>query len=416
MKILFLCHRFPLPADGGGKIRALHIVRHLVEAGHNVTLCSLIRSASEAEGAHRLAGQGVRVEAVPIDAKLQFLRMLGSLVTRRPFSFAYFASPALEDTVETLLCSEAFDLIFVHCSSMAPYVIRDQKSLKIMDFADMDSRKWRDYARHKSLLAAPLFALEAKKVERWERDIARTFDRCTVISMNELESLQEIEKDASTDWFPNGVDLEYFAPPGDGAYDPEQIAFVGRMDYFPNAEAARWFCSEVWPAVRARRPSLKFKIIGADPPRSVRQLARLPGVEVTGFVPDVRPHLAPAAVTVAPLEIARGLQNKVLESMAMGVPVIVSPRVAHGLGSDEGSPLLIADSANDYVSRILSIAESRDKRDAVSRASRRYVEAHFSWAKALERLDRSIETLAAIANQATMSKANEESVPLRLRG
>src|SRR5690606_35495544 len=116
------------------------------------------------------------------------------------------------------------------------------------------------------------------------------------------------------------------------AYDPDLIAFVGRMDYFPNAEAMQWFCEHVWPELRARRPGVKLRIVGADPPRSVQQLERLDGVEVTGSVPDVRPHLERAAVAIAPLRIARGMQNKVLECMAMGIPVVASPRVVAGLG------------------------------------------------------------------------------------
>lgn len=401
MKILFLCHRFPLPADGGGKIRALNIVRHLKRAGHDVTLCSLVRSDLEAEGVRRMEGEGVRVAAVRVSEKRQQLRMLASLATRQPFSFAYFRSPALQRRIDGLLAAERFDLIVAHSSSMAPYVIDRHETPRIMDFADMDSRKWRDYARHKSPFTAPLFAIEAGKVERWERDTARRFDRCTVISLNELESLREIEPNARAEWFPNGVDLEYFAPPADGTYDPEQVAFVGRMDYFPNAEAVQWFCREVWPALRASRPSAKFKIIGASPPPSVRELERLPGVEVTGFVPDVRPHLARAAVTVAPLEIARGLQNKVLESMALGVPVVASRRVASGLGPANGSPLLVAESADDYASLLLSMLVSGSAREAASRGSRAYVEARFSWEHALAELDRTIEALvASVANRA----------------
>jgi sugar transferase (PEP-CTERM/EpsH1 system associated) len=256
---------------------------------------------------------------------------------------------------------------------------------KVLDFVDMDSQKWADYARYKRFPATLFYALESAKLVKHERRLANAFDFCATISSSENETLHGLGVSTPADWFPNGVDIEYFSPPP--AYDENAIAFVGRMDYYPNQEAMTWFCDAVWPLLRSRRGDLTLRIVGAEPPRSIRALARLPGVEVTGSVPDVRPRVGTAAVSVAPLRIARGLQNKVLECMALGVPAVVSERVARGLGLGSSSPIRVADTPEAYAEHILAIAGSGAERHRLSLESRALVEQRFSWPKALEKLD-----------------------------
>lgn len=386
MKVLFLCHRFPFPPEGGGKIRSWHIVRHLAESGHDVTLCSLIRAESEEAGVPTLKALGIRVEAARVDDRVQVLRMISRLPTSEPSSFGYFYSPQLASRIRALLDEARWDLIFAHCSSMGPYVSHVAKVPKIMDFADMDSQKWMDYSRERRFPATAIYSLEGWKLRREEANIARAFDFCTTISRNELETLEQFATGARADWFQNGVDLEYFHP-DPAHFDPDLIAFVGRMDYYPNEQAMRWFCDSVWPRLLERRPTLKLRIVGANPPRSVRRLAEIAGVEVTGFVPDVRPHVARACLSVAPLKIARGMQNKVLECMAMGVPVVTTHRVARGLGLDAESPLLVADTADQYVEKIMMLVASAAERTRLAEASRRLAESRFSWSQAMAKLD-----------------------------
>jgi len=386
VNVLFLCHRFPYPAEGGGKIRALHIVRHLVAQGHRVTLCSPVRSEAEARGVEHMRALGVDVVTRKLDDRLKTLDMLLAAPTPRPSSFAYFHSRDLAADVEALLRSRRFDLVFAHCSSMGPYVAAAAGVPKIMDFADMDSQKWLDYARHKRFPANLVYALEGRKLERAEKALARCFDICTTISQAELDTFESYATGTPAEWFPNGVDLDYFSP--GPSYDPDLVAFVGRMDYFPNEQAMRWFCGEVWPKVCARR-RLRLRIVGANPSRAVRRLAEIDGVEVTGSVPDVRPYVQPAALTVAPLLIARGMQNKVVESMAMGVPVVATRRVVRGLGLDvdEPFPLLVADSAEEYARAVLELVEHPNRRSELAAASRSLAETSFSWPAALRRLD-----------------------------
>jgi len=386
MKVLFLCHRVPFPPQSGSKVRAFNIIRHLTEQGHAVTVASLARSPLEREGAAGLAEHCAEmwIETVPDFGA--WARMIAWLPTSSPSSFGYFHSSALARRVRAGLASCAYELVLVHSSSMAPYVMgAPTAALRVLDFCDMDSQKWREYSRHKPFPAAAGYWLEAEKLERAEAHLARAFDLCTCATRAELQTLERLAPQACADWFANGVDSTLYQPADH--YDAELIAFVGRMDYYPNQQAVRDFCRDVLPKIQKRRPALRFEVVGADPPQSVRELANLPGVTVTGFVPDVRPYVAQAALTVAPLTIARGTQNKVLESMAMGVPVVCSPQVSQGVDAVAGEHLLCASSADEYVEVIEQVLCFRALRGRLAEAGRARVLTHHSWSGALARLD-----------------------------
>jgi sugar transferase (PEP-CTERM/EpsH1 system associated) len=314
-------------------------------------------------------------------------------------SFGYFHSPQLARRVDLELRSAAYDLVFVHCSSVADYVSGAHQALRVLDYCDMDSQKWREYSAYRPFPLSAGYRLEAQRLERAERRMSAQFDLCTCATAAELASLRELGITTPSDWFPNGVDGMQFAPVAD--YDPDLIAFVGRMDYFPNQQAVLMFCSEVLPALRRTRPAVRFAIVGAAPPRAIRELARLPGVSVTGWVADVRPHVARAALTVAPLTIARGTQNKILESMAMGVPVVCSEVAARGVDAVPGEHLLAASDAAGYVAAIERILDAPAQRARLGQAARARVLARHSWSHSLGRLD---QVLAAAFERRSASR------------
>lgn len=386
MKILFVCHRVPYPPKRGGKIRPFNIIRYLGERGHQVTVASLARTEQERDEARDLQKHCARTMVEVISNSAAFPRMLAWAPTNRPSSFGYFYSPALARRIAEEVRSGGYDLIFVHCSSVAPYVSRLSAPLKVLDFGDMDSQKWREYARYRPFPLSLVYGLEALKLERTERLLAAQFDLCTCTTAAELRSLRALTTASPSDWFPNGVDADSFRPAQDG-YDPDLVAFVGRMDYFPNQQAVLGFCRDTLPRLRARRSGLRFQIVGADPPPHIRALQDLPGVEVTGSVPDVRPFVTRAALTVAPLAIARGTQNKILESMAMGVPVVCSTQAAGGVDAVPGEHLLTADSSDEYVTAILSLLESPARRSELAAAARARVLSHHSWPSSMRRLE-----------------------------
>ncbi len=386
MKVLFVCHRVPFPPKRGGKIRPFNIIRHLHEQGHEVTVASLARSPAEAEEAEGLGRHCSRRLVEVVDDRLAWPRMVAWLPTTRPSSFGYFHSPRLKQRIDAELAQGAPDLIFVHCSSVAPYVADARARVKIIDFGDMDSQKWREYSQHRAFPLSAGYWLEAVKLERTERLLAGRFDLATCTTRAEMESLQALGASGPTAWFPNGVDAGFFKP-ADADYEADLVTFIGRMDYFPNQQAVLRFCAEVLPELQRRRPGTRFEVVGADPSPEIRALGQLPGVTVTGSVPDVRPYVTRAALTIAPLEIARGTQNKILESMAMGVPVVCSRQAAGGVDAVPGEHLLVHDTPAELVEAIVRILGSRELRRQLADAGRARVLSNHSWPSSMQRLD-----------------------------
>lgn len=386
VNILYVCHRFPYPPKRGGKIRPFNMVRHLAAQGHRVTVASLSRSESETVAAHGIADFCQEYFIGNVRQPWQTLRMLARVPTITPSSMGYFFCPGLKQQIDRALASQRFDLIFAHCSSVAQYVEHVRDIPKILDFGDMDSQKWLIYSRYRRWPASWGFLYEGRKLEAAEKRLAKRFDICTCTSKAEFDTLRNYKTGTRTDWFPNGVDSEYFAPDG-SPYECDTISFVGRMDYFPNQDCVVQFCRTVLPRLQEERPKLKFIVIGADPPRYIQQLAQLPGVEVTGSVRDVRPFVRKTHLMVAPLNIARGTQNKILEAMALGVPVVCSELAAEGVDAAPEEHLLTACDADGYVRQITRILASSDERDRLSRQGRERMLSHHSWEQSMRRMD-----------------------------
>jgi len=404
VRILYVCHRFPFPPRRGGKIRPFNMIRHLTASGHQVTVASLARSAQEAEEGRGIAAHCARYEVAEVRGLAQLARMVVRLPTPTPSSMGYFYSPVLAQRIRGLLEREAFDLIFVHCSSAAQYVAGVRAIPKILDFGDMDSQKWLEYARYKAFPLSAGYWLEGKKLEREERRLAKRFDMCTATTRAEWETLERYETGTPTDWFPNGVDSDYFCP-AEEPYDPDTISFVGRMDYYPNEQCMLDFCRNVFPLLRQRRPNLRLTIVGADPVPSVMNLARLPGVTVTGSVPDVRPYVRRSAAMIAPLNIARGTQNKILEAMAMGVPVVTSPAAAGGVDAVRHDHLLVADAHAEQYAALLRLLEDPRERTRLALAGRARVLSNHAWPASMRRLDGIIERTVSSYSLATRNEA-----------
>ena len=397
MNILYVCHRFPFPPKRGGKIRPFNMIRHL-SRNHRVTVASLARSAEEAREGEGIAPHCAAYEMARVRNSAQTLRMVARLPTATPSSMGYFYSRDLARRIGTLLARERFDLVFVHCSSVAQYVRNVRGIPKILDFGDMDSQKWLEYARYKPFPLSWGYWLEGTKLLREEKALARKFDMCTATTRAEWETLVSYGVEVDTDWFPNGVDAEYFAPTAE-PYDADTISFVGRMDYYPNQECMFDFCANTLPLLRAKRPNVKLLIVGADPSPRVQALAGLPGVTVTGSVPDVRPYVRSSAAMVAPLNIARGTQNKILEAMAMGVPVVASRAAAGGVDAKATQHFLVAGDPRDYAEALLSVLEKPQERARLAEAGRARMLSHHSWAHSMERLDGIIERCLSRASQ-----------------
>ena len=387
MRILFLCHRLPYPPKRGGKIRPFNMIRHLSRR-HEVTVATVARSAAEVADGQDLRKYCHELHVGQIPTYAGWGRFGLYTATTYPATFGYFYSPALDRTVQTLLATRDFEAIFVHCSSMGPYVARHRGCRKILDYGDADSEKWLEYARASRFPLSLGFALEGRKVRRYERWLAEGFDACSVNAPREREVLgQYVDKPIHV--FPNGVDLDYFRPQREGGpASPARVVFTGNMSYKPNVEAVGDFVSRILPRVWARRPETEFYIVGMDPSPAVRRLADGRRIVVTGRVDDVRPYFDAATVAVAPLRIARGLQNKVLEAMAMRVPVVASPAAFNGINAEAGRDVLVADDPESFSRGVVSLLDDPLLRDRHAAAARTCVERNHDWARILDGLER----------------------------
>jgi polysaccharide biosynthesis protein PslH len=387
MNLLFLCHRLPYPPQRGGKIRPFNMIRHLARS-HRVTVATLARGQRELTEGQPLREHCHELHIGVIPPAAGWSRFATRSVTPTPSTFAYFHSPSLRRAVGQLLARERFDAIVVHCSSMGPYVGHYRGCRKVMDFGDADSEKWLEYARRKPFPASLGFWLEGMKVRRAERRLGEQFDACSVISSRERSVLERFVA-KPIEVIPNGVDLEYFRPSGnDGnGYRPRRLVFTGNMSYGPNVEAVRHLVAEILPRIERELPGVELYVVGMDPAREVRRLADGQRVIVTGRVDDVRPYLQSAAAAVAPLRVARGLQNKVLEAMAMRVPVIASPAARAGIDAIPGRDLVVADDAGTFSDAVVSVLRDATKRQRYADAGRAYVTANHNWDRVLRRLD-----------------------------
>lgn len=355
-----------------------------------MTVASLTRSDEESKAALGIRDYCDDFMFEQVNASSAVLRMIGSIPTASPASMGYFYSPRLKSRIAGALAERRFDLIFVHCSSVAPYVADIRTIPKILDFGDMDSQKWLIYSKFRRFPMSLGYRLESVKLRKAEEDLAKNFNICTCTTKAELETLNSYGVSVQTDWFPNGVDTKYFCPIED-PYDPDVISFIGRMDYFPNQQCMMWFCQNVMPAIREQRPNTKLWIVGANPSRAIRALENLPNVTVTGSVEDVRPFIYRSAVNVAPLSIARGTQNKLLEAMAMGIPVVTSEQAAGGIDAVPGEHFLTASTVEGYRDAVLRLLNNPQGRDQFARSGRSRVLSHHSWKNSMNKLDMLIE-------------------------
>jgi len=392
--ILFLSHRFPYPPTRGDKIRSFNMVKHLHSGGHKVTVASLARSAEEAAECQGIRDYCEEFILCRVSGFWQLLRMILRLFTLEPSSMGFFYSVRLDREVKRLLKGKKFDLIIVFSSSAAQYVSHVSHIPKFLDFCDMDSQKWLAFSGFKKWPISMGYWLEGMKLMRAEKKLATRFDLNSCATEFETDSLDGYQTGADSGIFPNGVDFDFFQP-SDQPFKKHNISFIGRMDYYPNEECVLSFSQNVLPKLKEKYPDVTFTVIGAEPPQSVRALDALPHITVTGTVDDIRPYVQQSHLMVAPLEIARGTQNKILEGMAMGVPVVSSSNAARGVDAVAGEHIYAAGTADEYITAISRLFDDVAERDRLARAGRERVVSHHNWPHAMKKFDQLISRCMA---------------------
>ncbi|MGW8389866.1 TIGR03087 family PEP-CTERM/XrtA system glycosyltransferase [Pseudoduganella sp. HUAS MS19] len=398
--LLLLVHRMPYPPNKGDKIRSWHLLRHLAQR-YRVHLATFVDDPDDWQHVPVLQEICASSHFLPLAPRAARVRSLGALLRNRSLSYDYYRDAGMRRWVDNTMRQHGIGRIVVFSSPMAQYAEAWPQARRIVDFCDVDSDKWRQYAERKPWPASALFGYEANRLLRYEREIAAASHASLFVSAPEAELFRKLapESAARTGWISNGVDTAYFAPGGFAdpyAAGDRALVFCGAMDYWPNVDAVQWFASEVLPPLRARNPAVRFVIVGARPSAEVQALASQPGVTVTGTVPDVRPYVAHAALSVAPLRVARGIQNKVLEAMAMARAVLVTPQALEGIEAGIGRELLLAEGAQQWLAAACdALAGPPAALETIGAAARARVVADYSWDARLAPLDRMIETPAA---------------------
>ncbi len=394
--MLFVSHRIPWPLERGEKIRGWNLLTHL-EKSWRVLYGCLIDEAKDWAHVEMLRPHCAEFAAFGIDRRWQKLRALAGLRAGRPMMLDYYRHAGLARWAAAALARERIDLAYIYSTPMDPYVPRSARVPRVLDMQDVDSAKWEDYARSSTWPMRAVWAREARTLRRFEREATEAAARTLLVSEPEAELLRTIAPAAAgrIGVLEQGVDTERFAPDltlpspyGDAA---PRLVMVGNMDYRPNAEGAVWFARSVLPLLARRDPMPRVVIVGANPAPEVVALAALPGVVVTGRVEDVRPYVLHAAVSVAPLRMARGIQNKVLEAMAMGRPVVATEAAFEGVRAVAGRDLLVGAEAADIAQLVDAVLDGRHP--TLGPMARAATVAGYGWPRALAQLDATLEAV-----------------------
>jgi sugar transferase (PEP-CTERM/EpsH1 system associated) len=401
--LLFLTHRIPYPPNKGDKIRSYHLLKHLAQS-YRVHLGTFIDDRDDWQHIGHVEGLCGETHFSALKPNTARLRSLGGLISNQPLTIDYYRDPGLQTWVERVLHELPIKRILVFSSAMAQYVLQAGKVLRIIDFVDIDSDKWLQYAHGKNWPMNWLYRREGRLLLNYERELAMEFDASLFVSKAEADLFKQLAPEcaAKIGFFNNGVDTDYFSPsrsyPNPYPAQSLPMVFTGAMDYWPNVDAVQWFAREILPPVLAQNPGAIFYIVGSSPVAAVRALAEFDGVVVTGMVPDIRPYLAHAQLAVAPLRIARGIQNKILEAMAMAKPVIATAHALEGISANTGEEVLLARDSGEFTAIIASLL--KHPLDAIGKAARVRTLADYSWEFNLKHVDELLTPKATLSNAA----------------
>jgi len=388
--LLYLVHRLPYPPNKGDKVRSYHLLKHLT-ASHRVFLGTFVDDPDDAQHIETLRAMCPDLHVAQLQPRWAKLRSTTALLSNEALGLRYYRNAGLQAWVNSVLAENTIDMAVIFSSVMAQYVEHSQapNTPMLVDFVDVDSHKWTQYAPNHSWPLSWLFRREGQRLLAYERSIAAKARHSFFVTANEVALFQSMapESTARVDAMGNGVDADFFSPLAtrvspfaDATSRRGEIAlvFTGAMDYWPNIDAVTWFAKDILPQMVSERPLIRFYIVGRSPTEDVLALAS-EHVVVTGTVPDVRPYLQHAALVVAPLRVARGLQNKILEAMAMARPIIASKSCVEALEVSAGTEIFSAESAEDFITQIGALLQSPEHLASVGVAGRHRVLKNYSW-------------------------------------
>jgi len=390
--LLYLVHRMPYPPDKGDKVRSYHLLKHLA-ARHRVFVGTFIDDPEDVAHLEALRAMCADLQVITLNPRRAKLASLGALLGGRALTLDYYDDRRLHRWVRETIAKQSIDAALVFSSSMVQYLKAWPSLPALLDLVDVDSAKWTQYAGEHRWPISWLYRREGERLLAYEREAVDKAAKSFLVTDKEVALFEQLapEHRGRVQALSNGVDADYFSPDPLRASpyraDELPLVFTGAMDYWPNVDGITWFAREALPALRQRWPSLRLHIVGRNPVASVRALAS-DAVSISGTVPDVRPYLQYAAVVVAPLRLARGLQNKVLEAMAMARPVVAAQACVDALSARAGQDLMAAIHADDYVRQVDALLRDAPGATAMALAGRQRVIDDYGWASQLAGLDK----------------------------
>jgi polysaccharide biosynthesis protein PslH len=384
--ILYLVHRLPFPPNKGDKVRSYHLLKHLA-ARHRVFLGTFVDDPEDKAHVETVRSMCAELHVSTLNPRMAKLRSLSGLLDGRPLSLAYYADRAMRAWVAKTLAEQSIDATVVFSSAMGQYAdspTRANGGPMLVDFVDVDSTKWAQYASKHRWPMSWVYEREGVHLLAYERKLAARARMSFFVTENEAALFQRLAPECadSVRAISNGVDADFFSPEPtrQNPFAPDElpIVFTGAMDYWPNIDAVTWFAADMLPQLLQADKRICFYVVGRSPAPAVRALSSQ-GVRVTGTVPDVRPYLQHAAVVVAPMRVARGVQNKILEAMSMGRPVVAARDCVDAISAVDGKELVAATTAVQFVDAVRRLLEHGELADRIGKAGRACVVDSFSW-------------------------------------
>jgi sugar transferase (PEP-CTERM/EpsH1 system associated) len=387
MDILYLAHRLPFPPNKGDRMRAYRHLEHLARS-HDVRCASFVDTLEDMKHVAALRAICREVATVPLHRGSALARGALGLATGSTVTQSYYRHAAMTNALKRLSAARRFDVVLAFSSSMAPYALSVPANRRILDLCDCDSQKWLAYAEQTAAPMKWIYKAEGSRLQAMERRWARAFDATLLITQAEAATLRPFVDPECLHVVGNGGTPTSPDPSDQGRPGSTvQVGFVGVMNYRPNVDAVCWFVENCWREIRQAVPRASFHIVGRSPSRQVRALANTPGIRALGEVTDVAEHLRGFTVSIAPMRIACGLQNKVLEAMTAGLPVVLSQRAAQAVGGIDGRDFLVADAPDRFIRAVVRLLRSDQDAARIGESARSFVRENFRWEDQLSKLD-----------------------------